>query len=767
MRLPPGSTTHRFGSALVWPANSPRPPEPPHHASCMRIVVLRFALSALVAGLGARASSDALAPPQAAAQGIFRVHLPWVANRTIVPGHAEAPGPLVVGRARGHTLTRLDDGRVLVVGGSDAVELWDPRDRRSRLVDPLPRARSHHVAVRLRDGQVLVAGGQGAYHSEYDDQEPLASALVFDPASASWRSVAPMAVARREPVAALLPDGRVLVAGGESGTPDEAPIVEVFAPEEGAWRPYSAPRHRPSALEALPDGRVLALNDPIVGQLRTEILDPVTTRWSEMPLASTLNRIGGHVGLGELGVLVFSFLQVERFDGGLGRWAQAAPPPANMTSPTATLLPDGTVLFVGSVQAGRAYRYDPVADRWSAAGYSEHVHHGHASVLLADGRVLLTGGNLDGGLDGEADRVTELFDPGSGSWTASWPAPLGRDQHTATVLPSGAILLVGGMRSAGGGFTRRPAVVAPDLTRWVATDPQPTEVIFHAATALEDGRVLVTGGDIERSRTTQAILFDPVTMRWRPTTNMGVPRAEHASVRLLDGSVLIAGRGTAERFDPATERWQPAGAFEPLQVSPRLVRMDDGNVLMLGGRTERSSDRYDPNSGTWQAMAPLPADRDRPSTTLLHDGRVFVVGGCCTPINPPASDHDAFLFDPQSETWSRAEPPFFGYLGAPAFTLPDGSVLILGGWGAYDAAERYDPRTDTWRQTGPLNEQRARAAAAQRDDGTVVVTGGCCNDATGLAFTNSEWYDAAANAWQLVEAEVVIPRPGVGPMEAP
>lgn len=413
---------------------APRPPRPSRVDPPARHIVVAVSFATLLALLGAGDASESLAPPPAGAQGIHRIHLPRLSNGDTLPGRALAPGALVVGRSDGHTLTVLDDGRVLVVGASDAVELWDPRDRRSRLVAPLPEARAGHVAVRLLDGRVLVAGGEGTDRPNGYDLEPLASALVFDPASASWQPVAPMAVARRAPVAALLPDGRVLVAGGESGLPHEPPSAEVFDPGEGVWRSYPAPPSSPIALDALPNGRVLALFAPIGVDVNAALLDPSTARWMELPRSSAQGRSRAHVVLADGDVLTVYLRTAERFDAALGRWEPAARPPATVSA-TGALLPDGTVLLLGDARSARAYRYDPRADRWSMAGYTEHAHLRPAVAALADGRVLVAGGNLDGAPGGDEERITELFDPSSNTWTASWPASERRSGHTATERP--------------------------------------------------------------------------------------------------------------------------------------------------------------------------------------------------------------------------------------------------------------------------------------------------------------------------------------------
>ncbi|HEX5504057.1 MAG TPA: kelch repeat-containing protein [Thermomicrobiales bacterium] len=220
--------------------------------------------------------------------------------------------PLKTGRG-GHTTTLLADGTVLVAGGSigqgeaptaptAAVERYDPRVNRWTPAASLPAARAYQGAARLPDGRVLVFGGLTAPPDRPYDTTPVATAVVYDPATDRWAPAASMATPRALGLRAVtLTDGRVLVIGGEA-PPRDHPTAELYDPAANRWTAV-APPLAPAALVALADGTVLATG------ARAALYDPAHDVWA------------------------------------------AAEPNADPSAGLATLLADGRVLLVGDRSA--------------------------------------------------------------------------------------------------------------------------------------------------------------------------------------------------------------------------------------------------------------------------------------------------------------------------------------------------------------------------------------------------------------------------------
>ena len=319
--------------------------------------------------------------------------------------------PMNFSRAE-HTATALADGRVLVVGGYYGVhtstalqtlataEIYDPAADRWRLAAPLAAPRQRHTATLLRDGRVLVVGGAGKGGQLLT---ATATAEIYDPVADRWAATGALHTTRWDHQAIVLADGRIMVVGGREqvfgGSYTSLATAEIYDPAAGTWavaRPMGEPRFGHAAA-TLTDGRVLVVggrNRDNSRNLQTaEIYDPATDRW--MATAPPGGFVAGPLAtrLPDGEVLITGTDEPLRYDSKTDRWAAAGRPLTRFPLlRTATLLPGGAVLVIGTGEGGAtAERYDPITEEWTAAG-NPTVTGEHTATPLQDGRVLIAGG---------------------------------------------------------------------------------------------------------------------------------------------------------------------------------------------------------------------------------------------------------------------------------------------------------------------------------------------------------------------------------------
>ncbi|MBX0328214.1 hypothetical protein K2Z83_11055 [Oscillochloris sp. ZM17-4] len=352
----------------------------------------------------------------------------------LTPAAPAAPGAIVVpgmtlpiARAD-HTATSLADGRVLLVGGTKArdvfladVTIFDPFYNTLAAVAPLHTARHDHSATLLQDGRVLVVGGYTLPQQWLDDAE------VYDPAADRWTVIPPLHKHGVGHTATLLRDGRVLVVGGCIGNGVCTDRVEIFDPYTNTWAdvaPLPSDRASHAALR-LDDGRVLvAGGDSFMGVPSggdALIYDPQTNAWAATGpmvtprLNSAIARLpdGRALVVGGMDLPGASahkvFASAELYDPATDTWAAAAPLAQPRYQFVLAQLPNGQTLAVGGARedlpqwtwdsfAGEIEQYDPAADRWTTVGTLAHPKAFATAALLPDGRLWVTGGRA--GLDG-------------------------------------------------------------------------------------------------------------------------------------------------------------------------------------------------------------------------------------------------------------------------------------------------------------------------------------------------------------------------------
>ncbi len=351
---------------------------------------------------------------------------------------------------------------------------------------------------------------------------------------------------------------------------------------------------------------------------------------------------------------------------------------------------------------------------WVAAGTLGFGRAGHTATLLADGRVLVAGGE-----GGSAPLASvEQYDPQGNRWTAAPSLGLARNGHTATLLPSGEVLIVGGTIAPSGAVGTTPTVELfdPVAGRWRGGSPLNQARSGQTATLLANGQVLVVGGETLDAATGQARLvasaelYDPASNTWIVTAPPARARIGHTATLLSDGRVLIAAGetgeasgqrqigATAELYDSATGGWALTGDLSLARADATATLLTNGQVLLTGGRvgggnTTATAELFDPGRGVWAVASGLGTPRADQTATRLLDGRVLVAGGYEREATSPTGS--AERYDTASDGWARIASPS-ARAGGRAVLLRDGTVLVVGGrtsLGRYaEAAERFVPR---------------------------------------------------------------------------
>ena len=323
------------------------------------------------------------------------------------------------------TATVLRDGRVLVVGGSTeaeanqlaSAEIFDPKTNTWSAAAPMAFPRARHTATLLADGRVLVVGGLGPGRG---------NAEIYDPKTNAWSSAGNLVSARANHAAVLLADGTVLVMGGrQPGRPLSS--AEIYDPRLNKWTATGSllvPRDRPQVellqgKNAVVTGGVsmdtggsldasVLFGSPLA---TTEIYDPATRTWAPGPTMSA-GRVGHAMAvLGNGNLIVVGGTRdpapAEILDAHTGSWTSTSVIDPRI-APVVGVLGSRVVVAGGLVE-----KYDPATV--ASTGYTP--------VLL--------------------DSV-EVFDSGSGQWSAGASMRVPRWQASGAVLADGRLLVCGG-----------------------------------------------------------------------------------------------------------------------------------------------------------------------------------------------------------------------------------------------------------------------------------------------------------------------------------
>ena len=316
--------------------------------------------------------------------------------------------------------------------------------------------------------------------------------------------------------AALLADGRVLVAGGRDAQGSPLLTAEVYDPQLGQWTPTESlhQSHQYGLLVAVADGAAIIGGDEPGRDTVLETWSLATEQWTKTIMPPFMSWVDGvwseadHLLVLCTPEALLDDMEFRAVDLSTGQVHKLPSPNTARHHSLNCHLSDGRILLTAGVSYGvggsgepvefvtrECEVYDPAAGRWEPVGdlTVPHMHtdrSGQSLVALADGGALMVSGS---GLGAEqSTEVVERWTSATGAWSIKKPLTESRDVHTTTLLPDGSVLVIGG---EGPGGPRSDCYTYDlDTDSWSSADSLTRPRLGHVALTLSDGRVLVIDG---------------------------------------------------------------------------------------------------------------------------------------------------------------------------------------------------------------------------------------------------------------------------------
>ena len=406
----------------------------------------------------------------------------------------------------------------------------------------------------------------------------------------TFKATGNMITPRFDHTATLLPNGKVLIAGGYimCSFPASGPCLgtntaELYDPVTGTFSATgSMTMTNPTGGILLPDGRVFFVRgDGILPSV--ELYDPVTGNFNMVDITGILTGVYFASPLNDGRVLL---------TGRVGDSPPLGPPPGY-----------------------GAEIYDPANGSFTAVSdWPQQI--GWPVTVQADGRVLFYRVNTD-----LAPGGTALYDPATGTFSPTKGPDFYNLLPLATGLLNGKVLFAGG-DTDNFGIVRSAALYDPATGTLAITGSMATARLYHTATLLPDNTVLVAGGGDQIIPApppfASAELYDPFTGKFSATEQMTTPRSSHTAVLLKSGQVLITG-GSAVGSQSSISGVSSAELYTPAVLVPAPV------LFSLSGDGKGQG-------AVWHAQTGQIASADNPAvagealsmyTTSLAEGAVI------------------------------------------------------------------------------------------------------------------------------------------------
>jgi len=315
---------------------------------------------------------------------------------------------------------------------------------------------------------------------------------------------------------------------------------------------------------------------------------------------------------------------------------------------------------------------------FKATGSMSIVRDGFGLAVLPGGSVIAAGGySLTNSVG-----LTEIWDPTSGTWSKKRDLLTVRSPCSATVVPSGKVVVIGGSAATGETYD-------PSINEWTAIADD-GRFSVHSTTLLPTGKILVVGaGDLVWR---QPRLYDPTADSWSEAGTMTSPRENHAAHLMYDGRVAVLGGfngtdrylSTIEIYAPATNTWSDGGALRVERMGLASAILPDKRILLAGGYNSAalsSAEIYDPLTKTSVATSSMSKPRSAAKAFALSSGRVLVIGG---DNGYEVSESSTEVYDPVTKAWSPGPNLTTPRDSYEAVALSGGRILIVAGQNGAD-----------------------------------------------------------------------------------
>ncbi len=670
---------------------------------------------------------------------------------------------------KNHTATLLLDGKVLVIGGSsvgtsrlDTAEVYDPKeDEWTLLTNHLTFPRSGHTATRLNDGRVVIAGGTASS----------TTIEVIDPSedTPTFTAIGALANARHNHAAVLDRDGNIWFIFGLDNNESIVSSYEKFNPETGNSTLTTSTDSRSNFTATLMvNNRILvaggktSTNTALNTTLIIDTSDGSSTNGSQILLGrfdhSAVTLQDGRVVLigGSNATVSYNNTIVYEPNGNVDYLKKDEDnnvmfQNGGRTKHTTNILHDGSILILGGTKTvgGAAianadilrYGNDKLSNTNKVLATPRTMQ---ASTVLADGKILVTGGLNDGDL---SINSTEIYDTTSGVSAAS-DLNQERHNHTLTLLPDGRVMVIGGKDDTD--YLDSVEIYNPASNTWSAADDLPDASAYHSVTVTRNNKVIVIGGENATATLDTINIYDLLTGTWSTATaTLTTARSKHTATMLSNGKILIAGGendadtalASLEIYDPSTDTIEAVTSEMPnARAGHKALMLDDDNIIFIGGSDSTAeTDIYKVSTDSWLTTPPsLSEAKEDFAVATVTDGRIFVLGGS---TNSESATKTIEVFDPVKKAWSISTIQLsLVRVGLEALFVPDFGVVLLGGSNGTTLLSKIEKLTDSFGASGYLKPTIANIEL--KNDLNINLSG---NNFVGIEASNGKTDSSASN----------------------